>query len=62
MDCERCLGRMLPDRYVDATGEEDAGEERPWRCVNCGEVVDAVIMENRGNNQPAQVGSRTIPA
>lgn len=47
MDCERCNGRMMPDRYVDHRDDEEPVRELPWRCVNCGNVVDAGILQNR---------------
>lgn len=47
MTCHRCHGLMVRDYFFDV--EESYG--RPWitgwRCVSCGNVVDAVIQRRR---------------
>ena len=46
MTCQRCSGRMMPHALCDW---EDTYMKIPaWRCVNCGEVIDAVILQHRG--------------
>ena len=43
MTCQRCAGLMVRERYdnleLDSAGYEIFG----WRCLNCGEIVDALI-------------------
>jgi hypothetical protein len=34
------------DSHLRLTGEQ------PWRCVKCGNVVDAVILQNRAVGRP----------
>lgn len=45
--CRRCAGLMVPAPYSDSLD----GEFQPdyaWRCTICEEIVDAVILRNRG--------------
>jgi len=54
MLCERCLGLM--DQEVVF------GESRRttlWKCINCGERIDAVIAKNRVDPEPPQKGGRS---
>jgi hypothetical protein len=42
MNCHRCSGTMVHEKFY--------GTEEPfwgWRCIYCGEVIDAMILENR---------------
>jgi DNA-directed RNA polymerase subunit RPC12/RpoP len=40
--CPRCNGAMIFERFQDMLDLFYA-----WRCVNCGEIVDAVVAKNR---------------
>jgi hypothetical protein len=46
MNCRRCQGLMIPDRFLDL---EETGYlwMTGWRCMNCGDVVDHVTEHNR---------------
>ena len=46
MRCVRCRGLMVSGFYVERANEgfEDSGV---WRCVNCGELVDLRVIDNR---------------
>lgn len=44
MRCPRCRGLMTFEKFLNKL-EFFLG----WRCINCGEIVDSVIMENRGS-------------
>jgi hypothetical protein len=46
MRCVRCRGLMVSGPYVERANE---GLEEPgvWRCVNCGELVDLRLLDNR---------------
>ena len=49
--CTRCGGLMVTDFYMDllfCVGETQFAAQR---CVQCGEVVDPVILRNRGTKQ-----------
>jgi hypothetical protein len=43
--CRRCGGLMVLARYMDCW--DDADNVAVRRCVQCGEVVDPVILHNR---------------
>lgn len=65
MRCLRCGGWMSCETYpVDVIVETPWAPDN-WRCVNCGELVDAVILTNRersgkgvAQEREAAVGSR----
>jgi hypothetical protein len=46
MNCRRCQGLMISDRFIDL---EETGHlwMTGWRCMNCGHVVDPVTEHNR---------------
>lgn len=46
MECVKCHGLMVPDRFVDI---EESGEREfgGWRCLVCGNITDPVIVANR---------------
>jgi hypothetical protein len=46
MNCERCQGLFLADRYNVLAGV-DLRECVMWRCVNCGNILDAQIVMHR---------------
>jgi hypothetical protein len=46
MNCERCQGLFLAGRYNVLAGV-DLRECVMWRCVNCGNILDAQIMMHR---------------
>lgn len=47
MGCERCNGWMMPERRVGHSASDELILGVSWRCVNCGNVVDSVIIRNR---------------
>ena len=49
--CTRCGGLMVQDFCLDALGNIGESEFAAKRCVQCGEVVDSVILRNRGARQ-----------
>ena len=46
MNCERCQGLFLADRYNVLAGV-DLREYVMWRCVNCGNILDSEIVKHR---------------
>jgi hypothetical protein len=46
MTCLRCEGLMIPDWYHDLL-ETGQSNFMGWHCMNCGAVVDPVIVANR---------------
>lgn len=45
--CSRCSGLMVSDFCMDLLNSTGELEFAAKRCVQCGEVVDAVIQRNR---------------
>jgi uncharacterized Zn finger protein len=55
MDCPKCKGLMVKERFSDYTLTCDA-----WKCLNCGAVVDPTITANQRKQPPASV-SESVP-
>jgi hypothetical protein len=49
--CTRCGGFMVNDSYLDLLNTVGESKFAAKRCVQCGEVVDPVILRNRGARQ-----------
>jgi len=49
--CIRCGGLMVTDFCMDVLFCNDETEFAANRCVQCGEIVDPVILRNRGVQQ-----------
>lgn len=47
MTCHRCHGLMVKEQYCDVYEPSEGGCLDTYRCLQCGEIVDAVILENR---------------
>ena len=47
MECSRCDGFMIVESPYDQEQEDARGEKVGGRCINCGNVEDAVICRNR---------------
>lgn len=47
MDCQRCQGRMIRDSFVDLRDDTGQMAFSGWRCLNCGEVIDPVVLTHR---------------
>lgn len=47
MDCLRCHGLMVQERFEDLRGDPHHISFHGWRCVCCGNVVDPVIIRHR---------------
>jgi len=47
MGCKRCQGLMVSDAFIDM--DDDSGHLwlGVWRCVNCGDVTDLGVAQNR---------------
>ncbi|MEP6935015.1 MAG: hypothetical protein ABI988_13915 [Nitrospirota bacterium] len=54
--CARCGGLMVQDFCLDVLGNMGESEFAATRCVQCGEVVDFVILLNR------QIGQEPVTA
>ena len=45
--CWRCEGLMVVEQCSDLTGDAGRPDCQVRRCVQCGEVIDPVILQNR---------------
>jgi len=48
MGCGRCQGLMVSERLMDLRSDSGCFVCPAWRCVLCGNIVDPVILNNRG--------------
>ena len=47
MQCVRCNGLMVFDRFADLADDTGQIEFGGWRCLVCGNIADPVIVANR---------------
>ena len=62
--CTRCGGLMVNDFCMDLLNNTGESKIASKRCVQCGEVVDPVILQNRGTRQEpltVQLAGRMLP-
>ncbi|MGE0645302.1 MAG: hypothetical protein AB7P24_16705 [Nitrospira sp.] len=52
MTCQRCNGLMATERIYDLGMSHDLCVDG-YRCLLCGDVVDATILEHRGRSTGA---------
>ncbi len=51
LSCSRCHGMMVTVRLEDVNGTTRREPLLGWRCLQCGEVLDAGIVDNRRAHQ-----------
>lgn len=61
MTCERCKGLMVSEQMCDLRGTNRDLCANGYRCLLCGDVVDATILENRKRPAGASAPSSPIP-
>ena len=54
MDCPKCKGMMMLERFSDFFLVFYA-----WKCINCGAIIDRTISDNRRKSLATR-GSRTV--
>jgi hypothetical protein len=47
MRCSRCAGLMVEDYSIELDLLEDDRRTIAWRCINCGHIVEPVMLRNR---------------
>ncbi len=57
MRCSRCGGLMTREAFTDLLDSMERVCDG-WRCVNCGEIIDAVVMRNRTRPDLTSVSSK----
>ena len=58
--CTKCGGLMVQDFCLDVLDNMGESEFAAKRCVQCGEVVDPVILRNRGARQEPMVAPSAL--
>lgn len=56
MQCQRCQGYMVGDHFMDLLNVTGEMVFNGWRCLNCGAVIDPVIVRHHQSalNAPAK--------
>ncbi len=60
MRCQRCQGFMVREYFTDPRGNAFNLEFVGWHCLNCGDVWDAVTLQNR-NPVPQLTPGERLP-
>lgn len=47
MNCHRCNGLMVEERFVDMEDLCGIPWMKGWRCMNCGDILDRRIYQHR---------------
>ena len=47
MKCRRCSGTLVQDWLIDILDETGQIQCDGWRCVNCGNIEEAVILSHQ---------------
>jgi hypothetical protein len=56
MQCHRCKGSMVLEKFRDFYDDTGNIDFVGWRCLICGEIFDPVIHTNRRHHPPPLVG------
>jgi hypothetical protein len=59
MCCHRCKGLMIRDSFVDLRDDTGRLTFEGWRCLNCGEVVDPLVLVHRDDTPAGPYRGRT---
>ena len=46
MRCHRCHGYMITDHFMDILNGNGEMDFKGWRCLNCGDITDPVILRH----------------
>ena len=55
MECAKCRGLMVEEKLLDFFLNNDG---TTWKCLNCGCVTDATILENQTRRRSLRSGAR----
>ena len=64
MSCPRCHNPLVPEVFVDYEADGDSMSFLGYRCVICGDILDATILRHRtGHVSPifSRVRRRRVP-
>ncbi|GEM_PF-986712 len=57
-NCSRCAGCMIEDFLLDMEDSSGPMWLKAWRCMNCGNIYERVLQQNRLAKE-AQMGAPT---
>lgn len=52
MRCQRCEGWMISDHFMDLRNVSGEIDFKGWRCLNCGDITDPVIVRHQATIAP----------
>ena len=55
MQCQRCDGLMVSERFYDLRDDTGRLHFEGLRCLVCGEILDTLILKNRNIHQTTLV-------
>ena len=58
MRCQRCQGWMITDHFMDVLNVGGQMDFRGWRCLNCGDITDPIIVRHNKSAASAPAKSR----
>jgi len=58
MRCQRCHGFMISDHFMDTLNVSGEMNFKGWRCLNCGDIIDPVIVRHHQVEASAPAKSR----
>ena len=58
MQCQRCQGHMVGDHFMDFLNVAGEMAFNGWRCLNCGNITDPVIMRHHQSTERVPAKSR----
>jgi len=56
--CLRCQGLMVPDLFMELLDKSGKEHCKGWRCVNCGDLLDPVILQNEARRSVKPLTAR----
>jgi hypothetical protein len=58
MQCSRCKGQMILEKFLDLRDDTGKFGFHGWRCLICGEVSDPIIQAHRKQQIPPMVSRK----
>ena len=58
MQCQRCQGHMVGDHFMDLLNVTGEIVFNGWRCLNCGNITDPVIVRHHQSIEGVSAKSR----
>lgn len=59
MSCSRCAGCMVQDFLLDMEDSSGPMWLQAWRCMNCGDIYESVLEQNRRTQEAKILASNT---